>query len=343
VLLSGRLRRTVVTSAIFFLTVGILLGGAGLGWFVVEANSATLRLIAEATLALVLFSDASRINLGLLLHELAVPARLLGVGLPLTLTTGAVAAALLLPGLTPVEAALLAIAVAPTDAALGQAVVTDERVPSRIRQGLNVESGLNDGLCVPLLIIALAVASAEGGAETEPVRLILEEIGFGVVGGLLAGAAGAAGLRASRARGWLDGAWAPLLPIAVAGLAYGIATILHGSGLIAAFTAGLTFGSVASDEATESVDVVETIGDGFSAATFMLFGASVVPVMLDGLTWASLAFVVVALTFARMLPVAIALIGLHARPPTIAYLGEDSPQSSLPSSSSRPSPRRTSA
>ena len=183
---SARLGRTILTPAIFFLSTGILLGDAVLGWFTVEASGAALRLIAETTLALVLFADASRINLRLLTREIAVPARLLGIGLPLTILAGIGVALLVLPGLSVVEAALLAIAVAPTDAALGQTVVSDERVPSRIRQGLNVESGLNDGLCVPLLLIALAFASAEGGGETEPVRLVLEEIGFGVVGGLVA-------------------------------------------------------------------------------------------------------------------------------------------------------------
>ena len=83
---------------------------------------------------------------------------------------------------------------APTDAALGQAVVSDPRVPSRVRQGLNVESGLNDGICVPLLLVAIAIAEAEEGATGggEAVHLLLEEVGYGCVGGVLAGFAAAA-------------------------------------------------------------------------------------------------------------------------------------------------------
>jgi NhaP-type Na+/H+ or K+/H+ antiporter len=280
-----------------------------------------LRLIAETTLALVLFADASRINIGLLRREIAVPARLLGIGLPLTIVAGAAAALLLLPGLTLVEAALLAIAVAPTDAALGQKVVSDERVPSRIRQGLNVESGLNDGLCVPLLLIALAFASAEGGSETEPVRLVLEEIGFGVLGGLVAGVISAYGLRLGRQRGWVASAWAPLVPLAAIGMAYGLATVLHGSGLIAAFTAGMAFGTIASEGEMRATDMLETVGDGFSAATFFVFGAAILPVVMQGFGWALLGFVVVALTVARMLPVALALLGTRARVPTVAFVG----------------------
>jgi sodium/hydrogen antiporter len=318
---SGWLSRTVLTTAIVFLTAGILLGGAGLGWFVIRADGAALRLIAEATLALVLFADASRIDLKVLRRELAVPARLLGIGLPLTIVVGTAVALLVLPGLSFVEAALLAIAVAPTDAALGQAVVSDDRVPSRIRQGLNVESGLNDGLCVPLVLIALAFASAEGSGEAAPVMLVVEEVAFGVLGGLVAGGLGAVGLRYARARGWVAAAWAPIAPLATIGLAYGLASMFHGSGLIAAFTAGMTFGAIASAREQESAEMVETLGGASSAVTFLVFGAAIVPAMLDRITWPSLVFVALALTVARMLPVAIALLGIRPRTPTVAFVG----------------------
>ena len=178
----------------------------------------------------------------------------------MTIAAGTAVALVVLPGLTPVEAILLAIAVAPTDAALGAPVVADERVPLRIRQSLNVESGLNDGLCVPLLLIALAFASAEGGGETEPLRLVIEEIGFGVVGGLLAGGLGALALRAALARGWVSRSWESIVPLTLIGLAYGLATILHGSGLIAAFVAGLAFGTIASAREERSAELTETIG-----------------------------------------------------------------------------------
>ncbi len=318
---SGWLSRTILSSAIVFLTAGIVLGDAVLGWFDIQAGGAALRLIAEATLALVLFADAAKIDLRTLRRELAVPARLLGIGLPLTIIAGTAAALLILPGLSPIEAVLLAIAVAPTDAALGAVVVSDERVPSRIRQGLNVESGLNDGLCVPLLLIALAFASAEGGGETEPLRLVVEEIGFGVIGGLAAGGLGAMALRGALSRGWIAKDWEPIVPLATIGLAYGLATILHGSGLIAAFAAGLTFGTIATRREEESAELAETVGGAASAVTFLVFGAVVVPAVLDGFAWEPVAFAVVALTVARMLPVAIALLGLRARLPTVAFVG----------------------
>jgi len=319
-LVSGRLGRTIVTSAMVFLTAGIVLGGGVLGWFTVGPSGATLRLIAESTLALVLFTDASRIDLRTLRRELAVPVRLLGIGLPLTIVAGVAAALLTLPGMTVVEAALLAIAVAPTDAALGAAVVSDERVPSRIRQGLNVESGLNDGLCVPLLLIALAFASAEGGGESAPLQLVVEEIGFGVLGGVVAGGAGAIALRWAREHQWVASVWAPVVPLMIVGLAYGLATVLHGSGLIATFVAGMAYGRILLGSDDETARVAETLGSAMAAFTFFIFGAAILPITLAGLSWAPVVFGVLALTLVRMVPVALALVGLGARLPTVAFL-----------------------
>ena len=143
-----------------------------------------MRALAEATLALVLFSDASRIDLGKLRREISLPVRLLGIGLPLTIAFGALAAAVIFDQLTFWEAAILGVILAPTDAALGQAVVTQPRVPGRIRQGLNVESGLNDGICVPLLFAAIAAADVQSHiAEGRTgMTLLVEEVGYGVVG-----------------------------------------------------------------------------------------------------------------------------------------------------------------
>ena len=159
--ISGRLSGTLVTPAMVFVAVGLLVGPEVLGEIDLESSSGTVRALAEATLALVLFCDASRIELGQLRREVGVPVRLLGIGLPLTIALGAVASAVIFDQLSVEEALILAIVLAPTDAALGQAVVTEPRIPPRIRQGLNVESGLNDGICVPLLFAAVAVADVE--------------------------------------------------------------------------------------------------------------------------------------------------------------------------------------
>src|SRR5688572_9473535 len=153
---SRRLLGTPVTSTMVFVAVGLLVGPQVLDGIDLESTSGTVRALAEATLALVLFCDASRIDLGQLRREVGLPVRLLGIGLPLTIAIGALAAAAVFDQLAVEEALILAIILAPTDAALGQAVVTEPRIPGRIRQGLNVESGLNDGICVPLLFAAVA-------------------------------------------------------------------------------------------------------------------------------------------------------------------------------------------
>ncbi|HEV2870447.1 MAG TPA: cation:proton antiporter, partial [Actinomycetota bacterium] len=213
--ISGRLGSTPVTQAMVFVAVGLLAGNQALELIEADAAGQFVRHLAEATLALVLFTDAVRVNLGRLRRESLVPARLLGIGLPLTIVAGTVAGLALLPGLDLWTAAALATMLAPTDAALGLPVVSNRRLPSRVRQGLNVESGLNDGVCVPLLIIFLTIAEAEEGAvHVEPLRVILEELGFGAVAGLAAGALGAWVLRGFAARGWMEGTWKQINAVA---------------------------------------------------------------------------------------------------------------------------------
>ena len=264
-----------------------------------------------------------RINVRELRRELDVPARLLGIGLPLTIAAGTLVALGLLPALTVAEALVLAIVLAPTDAALGQAVVTDQRLPSRIRQGLNVESGLNDGLCVPLLFVALAIGETQDGSlsVSESVRLVVEEIGWGVVGGIAAGVLAALVVRHAVRRKLVDPAWLQVIPVAAALLAYGIAVGLGGSGFIAAFVGGMVFGQMHRRDGGEVTYLVEEVGLALGAFTFLIFGAALLGPALDSITGPMVAVAVLSLTVVRMLPVALALIGTHARPPTVAFLG----------------------
>ena len=174
-----------------FVAAGLLVGPEVLGGIDVESSSSAVRSLAEATLGLVLFCDASRIDLRQLRRAVGVPLRLLGIGLPLTIALGALSAAAIFGQLSVEEALILGVVLAPTDAALGQAVVSEPRVPGMIRQGLNVESGLNDGICVPLLFAAVAIADVESEISEgrSPGTILLEEIGFGIVGGVLGGLA----------------------------------------------------------------------------------------------------------------------------------------------------------
>ena len=247
---SRQLTGTSVTAAMVFVLVGVLVGPLVIDQVTEAPAGESVRTLAEATLAIVLFADASRIKPHVLRREYAVPLRLLGVGLPLTIAAGAVLAAAIFDQLNATEAIILAILLAPTDAALGEAVVSEPRLPSRIRQGLNVESGLNDGICVPLLLIALAAADVEDNAATggHAVRIVAEQIGYGILGGVAAGLAAAAVVAFSYRRELITGSWLQVIPVAGAGLAYGIAVALGGSGFIAAFLAGAIFGTLVSRE-----------------------------------------------------------------------------------------------
>jgi NhaP-type Na+/H+ or K+/H+ antiporter len=319
---SGRLRTTPVSQAMVFVTLGLLAGNRVLD--LVEADTANqlVRHLAEATLTLVLFCDAVRVNRGRLRHESALPTRLLVIGLPLTIVAGTLASLALFPRLDLWTAAALATMLAPTDAALGLAVVTNPRLPSRIRQGLNVESGLNDGICVPLLIIFLTIAQAEEGAgQVEPVRVVLEQIGFGVIAGVAAGALGAWILRRFGGRGWMEGTWRQINTVATPLLAYTVAVGLGGSGFIAAFVAGITFRIVATDHAKEATFLAEQAGELLNAVTFLFFGAVLLRPALGELDWPIALYAVLSLTLVRMLPVALALAGTGMRRVTVGFLG----------------------
>ena len=319
---SRRFERSVVTAAIFFTSAG-LLAGPVLGLIDLSIGGEPLKLLAEATLTLVLFADASRISFPALRSEFAVPARLLGIGLPLTIAAGTLVGVAVLPGVSLVEALVLSIMLACTDAALGQAVVTDERIPSRIRQGLNVESGLNDGICVPLFFIALALAEAEEGTLTASTaaHLVLEEIGYGLVAGVAAGVLGALALRVAARRSLVEQHWLQILTVATALLAAGIATGLGGSIFIAAFTGGFLFGVVGRDNGGDVSYLVDEGGELLNAVTFVVLGAAILGPALDDLGWEVLAYAVLSLTAVRMLPVALALLGSGARRPTLAFVG----------------------
>ena len=320
---SRRLSGTPVTPAMAFVAIGLLAGPLVVDQIVISPSSHAVRTLAEATLAVVLFSDASRIKMRALAREYAVPLRLLGIGLPLTIAAGALAAVAVLHELNLIDALVLAIVLAPTDAALGQAVVTEPSLPSRIRQGLNVESGLNDGICVPLLLLALAAAEADASASTSQhaIKIVSEQIGYGILGGVVAGLASAAVVRVSGARDLISKPWLQVIPVAGAALAYGIALALGGSGFIAAFVAGGLFGYLVPQESERISLLAEEVGGLLGGVTFLVFGAILLGPTLEHLSWSAAAYAVLSLTVVRMLPVAIAMIGSGASWQTVGFLG----------------------
>jgi NhaP-type Na+/H+ or K+/H+ antiporter len=320
---SRRLELSFVSAAMVFVTGGLIAGPEVLGWLDLQIQHEAVRLLAEATLTLVLFADASRIDLRALRREMGLPVRLLGIGLPLTIVAGTVAAAAVITELTWLEALVLAIVLAPTDAALGQAVVTDRRLPSRVRQGLNVESGLNDGICVPLLFIALAAAEADESILTVSgaVHIVLEEIGYGIVGGVAAGLAAAFLLRLAQRHRLVDEDWEQVIPLAAAGLSYGIAAPIGGSGFIAAFVGGLVFGGLARQGRSDITYLTDATGLTLAGVTFVVFGAVALGPALHELDWRVVLYAVLSITLLRMAPVWLSLLGSHARPSTVAFVG----------------------
>ena len=321
--ISARIEGTWITAPMVFTAAGLVVGVEALGLVDPVATGIEVKTLAEATLAVVLFSDASRIDLRALRQTIGIPARLLGIGLPLTILAGFVVGVALLGDLAWPEALLLAIILAPTDAALGQAVVTSPRLPTRVRQSLNVESGLNDGICVPLFFVALAVALAEDGAigDGAAAELVLEKIGYGVLGGVVAGVVAAAVVVHAGGRRFVDATWLQVAPLAGALLGFGLAEAIGGSGFIAAFVGGMMFGGLRRRRGGDVSYLMEQTGAVLAAVTFVVFGAILLGPALRDLTWQIALYAVLSLTLVRMVPVALSMLGTSARRPTVAFLG----------------------
>ena len=322
-----------------FVAVGALVAASGL--VDVSLGSATLKPLAEVTLVCVLFSDAARIPLRELRTDAGRCARLLGLGLPLTVLGGWALAQWLLPGLGGWLALLVAAALAPTDAALGVPVVTNPAVPSRIRRLITVESGLNDGIVTPVVLVALAgAASAEGleGASGVPEAIL--ELAIGVVVGAAVGAAGGWLLRQTRRRGWAEEDFAGIAVLALAIVAYTGAIVVHGNGFIAAFCGGLAFGATAGRRGAGELVFLEQAGGLVSLLVWLGFGAVAIPIMVDHLDLATFTYAVLSLTVVRMVPVALSLLGTGLDRDTVLFVGWFGPRGSRPwSSASSPSRR----
>jgi NhaP-type Na+/H+ or K+/H+ antiporter len=323
-IVAGGLERTPINGAIVFTAFGLALGPVGLGLLNLNVDTESLRSLAELTLALVLFTDASNANLGVLKHSIRIPRRLLLIGLPLTILLGFGVGVLVFDGLTLLEVAILATMLAPTDAALGKAVVTNESVPSNIREGLNVESGLNDGICVPILFVFLALAAgtgAEGSTSMLALKLVAEEIGIGVGVGIGLTLLGSWLLRVFSARGWITETWRQLPVVALAMACFAVAQILGGSGFIASFAGGLLFGWIAKRHKHKLLLAAEGTGDTLALITWVLFGAAVVGQAVGDFSWEVVLYAVLSLTVVRMLPVFLVLAGTGPRTAEKLFMG----------------------
>ncbi len=319
-LVSARLQRADLTAPVVFTAVG-----AALAWFgLVDAASppAAITPVVEVTLVWVLFSDAARLPLQQLRRDVSRYVRLLGIGLPLTVVFGWLLALWFFPQFGLWLALLVGAALAPTDAALGVPVVTNPAVPSRIRQLITVESGLNDGIATPVVMVAIAGAAAAAGLESAegPGSAAVELlVGAGV--GAAIGAAGGWLLQLARRRGTGAEDFAGIGVLALSLLAYTAALAVGGNGFVAAFCAGLAFGTCAGQRAPAELVFVEQMGGLVSLLVWLAFGAITIPTMLANFVPLTLVYAVLSLTVVRMLPVALASIGAGLDRNTILFVG----------------------
>jgi NhaP-type Na+/H+ or K+/H+ antiporter len=299
-----------------FVVVGYLLANPDWGPVSVDIEVDALHVVAEVTLALVLFSDASRINLAQLRHDLSLPVRLLGIGLPLSIALGGILAALLFDSFPWALAGFIGAALAPTDAALSVQVINDQRVPMRLRRALNVESGLNDGIATPVVTFMLAIAASQLGlvtdSEAAEAGKAISELGLGLVAGLVLGIGGAVLINVSSQRGWIGHGGRRIATLAIAIGAFEAALAIEGNGFIAAFVAGIAFGATlrADDADRERAgELTELGGELLALVVWFIFGAALLPIAFDHLDVEVVVYALLSLTLVRILPVALCLIG----------------------------------
>lgn len=322
-LVSRRAERGIVTPPMVFVALGLAVGGWGLDWLALGLDDPFLDGLGKLALILVLFTDASRIDLQSLRAEASLPARLLAIGLPLTILAGVLLAFGILSELSTWEALVLAAILAPTDAALGQAVVSSPLVPQRIRQTLNVESGLNDGIALPIVLLAVSLAGmmGEGGDTAYWLGFAALQIGLGPVVGTLAGWGGGRLVSMARAGEWMSPAFEQLAALGLSVLAFAGAELVGGNGFIAAFVCGLVLGNTAPEVCDSIHEFGEAEGQLLTLMVFLLFGAVIVPGVLDGFEPRYLLYALGSLTVVRMVPVALSLVGSGLWNSTVGFIG----------------------
>jgi NhaP-type Na+/H+ or K+/H+ antiporter len=322
-LISGRLSGTIITGPLVFIVFGFVIGAGGFNIAKLDVGHSAIHLIAEFTLILVLFIDASRIDLKTVRRDHNLPARMLIIGLPLTIVAGAIIASLLFPAFSFWEAALLAALLAPTDAALGQAVLSAEVVPVRIRQTINIESGLNDGIALPAVLLFAALASAEHGTSDagEWFRFATMQLTLGPLTGVVVGFAGARLLDSAAEHHWANTSFQGIGILSLAVLTYVAAELIGGNGFIAAFVGGMVFGNTVRHPCTFLFEFMETEGQLLMLITFLIFGAALLPQGIAHANPAFIAYAVLSLTVIRMIPTALSLAGAGLRLPTQLFLG----------------------
>ena len=321
-LFSRRLERWAVTPQMAFIAAGFFFSAEILGVIDIHIEQEVFLFICEITLVLTLFTDACRIDMTLLKSIESLPARMLSVGMPLTIAAGTALAALIFTELTFVEAAIIGTILSPTDAGLSQAVVNSPKVPQRIRQALNVESGLNDGIATPILYLFIALAGAEEQSGTAATWAVfaLKQIGLGTLVGVAVGLTGGWLVVYAMRHNWMSQAFQWLTLPALALVAWALATRIDGNGFIAAFVGGLTVAWITHGVRKSVVEFSETGGQLLNFGVFMIFG-SIVATRMGDFSWDVWFYAILSLTAVRMLPVAISLLRSKLHWPTVVFMG----------------------
>jgi NhaP-type Na+/H+ or K+/H+ antiporter len=324
-LFSRLAERRSVTGPMVFMTVGILGSSLALDFFHVIPELGPVKLVAELALTLVLFIDASLIDRNALAGASPrIPRRLLLIGLPLTMILGTFLGVLMFDGISIWAIAMMALILSPTDAALGQAVVKSEDVPIRIRQSISVESGLNDGIALPPLLICMALLGAEAGDhEGAWLGFVIRQITLGPIVGLAVGWIGGTLIQRMSDRGWMEETFQRLSALPMAILAFAFAESVGGNGFISAFVAGLglTMGITSTHVRHRVQEFGETEGTQLILVVFLIFGLAMVPIAAQYWGWRELAYALASLTVLRMVPVAISMIGGKLDWKTVAFIG----------------------
>ncbi|MFQ3244163.1 MAG: NhaP-type Na+/H+ or K+/H+ antiporter [Arenicella sp.] len=315
-----RLASTIVTAPILFLGLGYAMSLSG--FMASESAEGLLHLVAETSLIILLFADASQTDFAALRKRHLWPKRMLLIGLPLAIVFGTGVASLLFPGWSIFALALVASILAPTDAALGQAVVSNKNVPIQERRSLVVESGLNDGLALPIILFfACTLATMEGEHDSNFLIFTAQQLILGpLVGGFFGWLGGSAMVWAA-AKEFSESEYEGIAAIAVAITAYVAAGMVDGNGFIAAFCAGLAFGNTVKNRVKHVAEFVESEGQIFVWASFLLIGLVLLPEALRHLSLPILALIGISLFVIRPLAIWISLIGTDAKPITRLFFG----------------------
>ncbi len=323
-LVASRLDRWQISAPMVFVAAGLILGPHAADIVSFSLSGKAILTITELTLALLLFADASTVRLKDVSGDASLPGRLLSAGLPLTIGAGTLVAYFVLPGAGWALAALIATILAPTDAALGLAVVTNRVVPVRIRRALNVESGLNDGIAAPFVTLFIAVVAADEGLMPRDWGLeAIKEIGLAVVAAGVVGFAGGKLLGFARDRGWTSEVSEQIAILALTLLAYEGSVTVGGNGFVAAFSAGIVFGAATRGQGLAAAGAfTETVGLTASFVVWAVFGALFVgEIFTRALSARPILYALLSLTVIRMVPVALALAGTKLRPATVVFMG----------------------